>query len=182
MKNPVKLLFSAIFAIILLSCAPGGSETDFEYGDISFVCPAGWSVTGTDDYVYSQIVTVEKDGHSSSGIVLFTLLDNSLEILEMKQLMQESIEEQGVFRDLKFFDLPDGNYGRYKCMRYGYTGNIFGLEHESVVCYFEVGNWICFVSSQQTTDDRQINRPGFERLEETFEIITEAPNENSTEI
>lgn len=178
MKKIATLLAAATMALATTSCFGPSPEKQYQYRDyFSFTCPSGWRITGEDDYVYSHIISAEKAGSSSSGIVLITLMDAELDIHEMKEMMQESLEEQGVFNDLVFADLAAGNYGKYRCERYGYTGSVLGLKHEAIVFYFTAGDWHYFICQQQTVDDREVNQPGFDRIESTFDVRDGQPTD-----
>ncbi|MDR1459795.1 MAG: hypothetical protein LBI60_06245 [Bacteroidales bacterium] len=162
----------ACLALILGACGikEKGNDTPVEYYNVSFVCPAGWEVSDSNDYGASQSITVEKIGSDASGICIITLIDAESELDSYLQNFIDATKEQEVYSNLKFTDTKKVAYGQYEGLVAEYTASVLSLPHEGYIYVFHANGRSVCVLLQEATEDIKINESGFKKLRESFTI------------
>ncbi|MDR1456415.1 MAG: hypothetical protein LBJ01_12245 [Tannerella sp.] len=165
-------ILTGCLALILCACTARGKKTDtpVEYYGVSFICPAGWDVSKTEDYGAVQMVTIEKMGFSSSGILTVTLQDEGCELDDLLRDFMEAMEENAIFSNLKFRDVTDGFYGKYGGLACEYTTSVLSVPHQGCIYVFNANGKNLGILRQEATEDLKVNRSGFEKLAESFTV------------
>jgi hypothetical protein len=159
----------SLFALILCACTET-RDTPAEYYGVSFICPAGWTVSETEDYGDSQYICVEKKGFSSSGIVTITSQNEEYELEEYLQIQINALKEQAVFSNLKFQSPTECVFGKYSGIGCKYTASVMRLLHSGSIQIFNAnGKTVCVVL-QEAIEDAKANKYGFEKIRESLTI------------
>jgi len=163
----MKKFLSGCFLLILLACS-GSKETPAEVYDLSFTCPAGWTVSEQEDYGDSKYMSIEKEGFSSSGIVMITYANEEFELTDYLDIHKESYKEQKIFSNIKFNLVKDSSYGQYDGILAEYRVSVMSVAHVGRMYVFHAkGKTIC-VTEQEAVEDSAKNKTGFEKIRETF--------------
>ena len=173
MKN---ILFAASLATVILFCACSSDKSpaiEYKMYGVSFTCPADWKVTDSTDYGDMQLIFVEKEGFSASGLLTISIGNVAdVEPEDLNDIMQESLQEQEVFHKLVFSETSAGNYAGQDGLFYSYTTQVLGIPHEGRVYIFVVGEKVIAINEQESVDDKKKNAPGFESIRSSFCVDT----------
>ena len=166
-----KLLLVIVILLSMYSCMLRSTVTTFDNFGILFTCPSGWEVTKIDDDEGLQMVSIEKSGVNSSGLIKIIICSN--ETLEAEDLMdsyQESLQEMKLFSDMKMSEVANANYGKYNGLFCSYTAKVMKLPHQGRVYVFSSGDILISLVEQEAVEDNKINHKGFEAIKESFII------------
>ncbi|MDR1408544.1 MAG: hypothetical protein LBJ23_10955 [Tannerella sp.] len=155
--------------LALILCACTEKDTPVEHYGVSFICPAGWKVSETEDNESYQSITVEKKGIGSSGIAIITLFDGELELDEFLQIFKDALEEQEEYSNMEFQDTEDA-YGQYEGPSCKYTVLTMSQPHRGSMHVFNANGRSVHIMQQEAVEDSKANLPGFRKLEESFTV------------
>lgn len=176
MKNiMMKMLRGITLAVILLLSASCTGEkkkdTPFEKYGISFVCPAGWSVTDAMDAQEAVYVAVEDDGEITGGVVTFTLFFERLDLGECLEFMNGYFDDaQEEFTMFEIGDVEDGVYNRFPAKVQEYMFGFDGMNAKGRFVAFNAGEYTVCILEQNYMDNYEGGRHAFEKLENTFAV------------
>jgi hypothetical protein len=164
------LILVAFIGFLVIPNSGSAQQLPVKYYGVSFICPTGWEVSSKEDEGDYQIITVEKKGFNSSGIVTITLLDEEYELKDLIQIYRNSIEEQSIYSNLKFYKQTGGTYGQYKGLVCKYTASVLYLPHKGSIYVFNTkGKSVCIIQ-QEAIEDSVMNKSGFEKLAESLTV------------
>lgn len=163
----MKKFLSSCLLLILLACS-GSKETPADVYDLSFTCPAGWTVSEQEDYGDSKYLSIEKKGFTSSGIVMITYANEEFELTDYLDIHKESYKEQKIFSNIAFNKVKDAPYGQYEGITTDYKVSVMSVAHVGRMYVFHAnGKTIC-VTEQEAVEDSTKNKAGFNKIRETF--------------
>lgn len=165
----MKAYFIFCLSVLLLSCS-SSKETPTEIYDLSFTCPAGWSISEQEDYGSSKYISIEKSGISSSGIAMITYADEDVELVDFLDIYKESLAGQKVLSDIKFKEAKETSYGQYAGLVCEYTVSILSVAHEGRLYVFHANGKTACITEQEATEDKAKNKDGFEKIKETLQF------------
>ena len=169
---------NSLFLLILLatfSSCKVSPETKFKKDGVSFTCPKSWKITDKQNYYnYGYLVSLEKDGFSSSGLwslVWFTEEDDDL--IGNLTSYQEELKASFIYKkaNIQFGDVYDDVFNKIKCKASNFTCKVLGIPHEGIIYVFNKGGMSFTILQQTSADDRTINYEGFNIIENSFKAM-----------
>lgn len=167
-------LWVILFSVWLWGGCSESKETSYSQYGISFTSPAGWIVSDSqeDEDEGGCYIVVEKEGINSSGILTIAMkgVDDSDNLASYMSSYQDFIKGQSLYSALKFENVKEDDYGKYKGIVSKYTANIMGLPHEGRMFVFAVGDNVYCVTEQEAAEDKKKDEAGFKALKESLSI------------
>jgi hypothetical protein len=159
----------SLFALILCACTEG-KDVRVEYYGASFICPAGWSVSETEDYGDYQYICVEKKGFDSSGIVTIFLTNEEYELEEYLQNQINALKERAEFSNLQSQNPTKCVFGKYSGIGCKYSASVMLLPLRGSVQIFNANGKTVCILLQEALEDAKANKHGFETIRESLTI------------
>ncbi|MEM1000085.1 MAG: hypothetical protein AAGN35_23725 [Bacteroidota bacterium] len=163
-----RAIYLLFFGGLLLSGCGGSPEADFSSHGISFTKPAGWKVTDEEYTDEANTLFVEKEGMTSSGLVLVQWYSGPVDHKVMVEVYTESLnaaEETTGFERSDAEPIPDTGKSGYQ-IRYSFR--TFGLPHSGKCLSYECGSYTILLGFQGADEDQDANAEGFKLVEESI--------------
>lgn len=171
MKNSILILF--LFST-LLSCKVS-PETKFKKDGVSFTCPQSWKITDKENYFnYGYLVSIEKDGFSSSGLMsLVWFIEENQDLVENLKSYQNDLSDSFIYKKahIEFSEVYDEVFNQIKGKAVNFTCKLLGVDHEGIIYSFNKGGMNFTILQQSATQDMKDNAEGFSQLEESFKAV-----------
>ena len=166
----MKNLFYPILFALIFSCQ-ASPETKFERDGVAFTCPEGWKITEqetVEDIGY--YLTIEKDGLTSSGLVIFTWLNTPVDLEDWLTGYQEEMKNQPVYKTagITFEEAQPGEFAGFETTRSDYSVDLLGVEHKGSIHLFYGNDKSIAILVQEATEDHDENKAGFRIIEQSF--------------
>ncbi|WP_405413280.1 hypothetical protein [Maribacter sp. Asnod1-A12] len=170
MKTPLILMASLI--LFLFACSETQSSK-FKDDGVSLTIPKGWQITDQENMNHQgYLLSIEKDGFDSSGLVTMTWINAEIDLNEWKTNYKEDFLNNIIYENsnLVFEDPTEDHYNNINCTSIKFNASLLGIEHDGVIYFFYEEYKTFAILVQQATEDAMVNKPGFDIIEKSFEI------------
>lgn len=159
------LLF--LFALVIASCGGSPEETYSNHG-IAFTKPAGWKITDEEYTPEANTLFVEKEGFTSTGLVLLQWYPEPVDPELMVEVYVESLsaaEETTNFERTEAESVQI-NGQRGASIRFSFRAN--GMPCSGKCYCYPCGSSTMLISIQGADEDKDANDPGFKTVEKSI--------------
>ncbi|MBC7773921.1 MAG: hypothetical protein H7246_00675 [Phycisphaerae bacterium] len=164
------LLISFLTISILTGCQES-PETKFEKNGISFTSPTGWKITD-DENLDNQgyYLSIEKDGLNSSGLLIITWINDSLDLNEWLEKFIDKLENNIIYKNSNLtFETPaSSEFNTIRSLSVSFDFNISGVKHEGIIHVFYGKDKTIAILKQEAIEDKKKNISGFDTIEQSF--------------
>ncbi len=162
----------AVVSLFITTMSYGEANTDkhFELQGVSFNYPDDWRITKqekVEDNGY--YLSVEKKGWDTSGIVVFTWVDEVDEEAYLK-VLQEILKGQPFFRKVEFSPVRQTIFSKKPAIVSDVTASILGMKARGSIYVFTSGEKTYSVIEEEMLEDAEKNKADFKLIETTFTV------------
>ncbi len=157
-------------------CTHNIPETLFEKDGVSFISPAGWKVSGERILDKSgYYVSTQRKGYSSSGIFILTWVNGKIDPSVYIESYRNEFEKNLLMRATKvqFSNPADTFFKSNPCVKITYTSDIMGVATRGEIYSFEIVDKTFMLVFQETVDESEKNKTGFEKIKKSFSYTAE---------
>ena len=166
MKKVILILLTLSF---LYSCEET-PESTFEKDGVYLLSPKGWSISEQEDLGPGYYLAIEKDGFSSSGIMIVMWFEGVLNRTDLINNFMDELRNQWMLSDISSRAIINNKFNSISSLSLQYQGNVFGMLHEGVSHSFHINGKTFYIAKQGAVEDRDINEKGFDLIEKSFRV------------
>jgi hypothetical protein len=158
--------------LIAVSCKESPQKRYAKDG-VSFTCPKGWKISEDSKLENgAHLLTVEKDGFSSSGLLTITWVSGEVETGAWLDSYKKELSDNVIYKKakLRFGGMRRGRFGAFETEAVGYELKLMGIKHKGALQAFVTKNKSFAILKQQALEDTAENRPGFKTIEASFTV------------
>ncbi len=141
----------------------------FEKEGMTFIVPEDWKITDEEKFDDgSYYLSIDKNGFDSSGVLIITSYNNSIDLDELIYFQKEEIQNNVIFKNSVFEPIQNSEFNSINSRATHYTFGLLGLEHEGSIHAFYINDNTFLVMKQGALEDRTVNNKGFDIIEDSF--------------
>ena len=156
--------------LLVSSCKEEATaEYVFEKEGMTFNVPEDWEITDEEKFDDgSYYLSIDKNGFDSSGVLIITTYNESIDLDELIYYQKEEILSNTIFKNSVFEPIQDDEFNTIDSRATSYTFGLLGLEHEGAIHAFYNQDKTYLVMKQGAIEDKKINNKGFDVIEKSF--------------
>jgi hypothetical protein len=157
-----------LFAFALASCGGSPEKTYSKHG-VTFTKPAGWKVTDEEYLPEANTVFVEKEGFTSSGLVLVQWYPEPVDPEMMVQVYVESLSAADETTNFERAEIESIEINGEKGASIRFSFRASGMPCSGKCYCYPCGSSTMLVSVQGADEDKEANDTGFKTVEKSIE-------------
>jgi hypothetical protein len=158
--------------LIAISCKDSPEKKHAKDG-VTFIFPKGWKISEDNKLENgAHLLTVEKDGFSSSGLLNITWVNGEVETGAWLDSYKKKLSGNVIYKKakLKFGSMRRGRFGSFETEAVGFELKLLGIKHKGALQAFVAKNKSSAILKQQAFQDTAENRAGFKTIEASFAV------------
>ncbi len=169
------LLLLLIIFCSLYGCKQSHPETLFSKDRVSFISPEGWRIVEERDIKDSgYYVSCQRKGFGTSGIFMVSWINGVMEPDKYIRLYMQEFEKNVLMKaaSVQFEEPVDSVFIGIPCSISAYRAKILGVETRGGIYAFICNGRTFMLVFQQSLDDSERNKAGFEKIKSSFSCNT----------
>lgn len=160
------------FTLFLLGgCSGNYSETLFEKDGISFISPAGWTISDIGDINETgSYISCQRKGYGSSGIFMLSWINAIMDANIYIKNYRNEIEKNFLMKvgRVEFTEPSATFFNDIPCLYSTYTAVVLGVESMGEIYSFSTAGKTFMLVFQESLDESEKNKAGFEKIKLSF--------------